>query len=275
MRVVVLCADDRPQSLLLTRVAEQHTLAGVVVDRRYGPADRLGRLWQSSGRRPLRVAANVLRKMYMAPETRRETRVKHAHFGALPLPSRWPHSPMRVTPELNAPATAAWVTDRQPDLIVVFGTRLIKPPLDALAPQGTINLHTGLSPYYRGGHSTFFALLNAEPQFIGATVHRLDPGIDSGAILRSDRPTLAPDDTLYSLECKVTCVGIDLVMETLSRLARGNCPGVPQWTPGRLYYSRDYTLDRRITLKHRLERGWLAQWIAEHPGGPEAVRLIP
>ncbi len=275
MRVVVLCADDRPQSLLLARVAEQHTLAGVVVDQRYGPADRLQRLWQSSGRRPVRVAANVLRKLYLMLETRRETRVKHDHFGSFPLPRNWPHSPVRITPELNAPATAAWVNDCKPDVIVVFGTRLIKPPLTTLAPRGTINLHTGLSPYYRGGHSTFFALLNAEPQYIGATVHRIDPGIDSGAILRSDRPMLASDDTLYSLECKVACLGSDLVMEVLSRLENGNCPGVPQWTPGRLYYSRDYTLDRRITLKHRLERGWLAQWIAQHPGGSDAVRMIP
>ena len=52
-----------------------------------------------------------------------------------------------------------------------------------------INIHLGLSPYYRGSGTNFFPFVNNELQFVGTTFMLIDKGIDTGRIihqLRSD-----------------------------------------------------------------------------------------
>ena len=41
----------------------------------------------------------------------------------------------------------------------------------------------GLSPYYRGSSCNFWALFDRRPTYVGATVHLLSKGIDTGDIL--------------------------------------------------------------------------------------------
>ena len=72
----------------------------------------------------------------------------------------------------------------QSDVIVVFGASYIRKPLiDVLLAQGAINIHMGTSPYYRGSSCNFWALYDGRPEYVGATIHLLSAGLDSGAIL--------------------------------------------------------------------------------------------
>ncbi len=71
----------------------------------------------------------------------------------------------------------------QPEIIVSFGTRLISKSIYVLAKRAAINIHTGISPNYRGGHSNFWAYLRADYRNVGATIHLLDESIDNGKIL--------------------------------------------------------------------------------------------
>ena len=41
----------------------------------------------------------------------------------------------------------------------------------------------GVSPYYRGTDCNFWALYDDNPHIVGATIHLLSKGVDSGAIL--------------------------------------------------------------------------------------------
>ena len=46
-----------------------------------------------------------------------------------------------------------------------------------------INIHAGVSPYYRGAGCNFWALYDGNPHLVGATIHLLSKGLDSGPIL--------------------------------------------------------------------------------------------
>lgn len=82
-----------------------------------------------------------------------------------------------IDPKLLAPALEA-------DTIVVFGASWIKPPLiDLLIEKQAINIHMGVSPYYRGSSCNFWALYDDNPQYVGATIHMLSRGLDSGQML--------------------------------------------------------------------------------------------
>lgn len=70
------------------------------------------------------------------------------------------------------------------DLFIVFGSSYIKGPLiDILLEKGAINIHMGVSPYYRGSSCNFWALYDGNPELVGATIHKLGRGLDSGDIL--------------------------------------------------------------------------------------------
>ena len=70
------------------------------------------------------------------------------------------------------------------DRFIVFGANFIKPPLvDLLIEKRAVNLHGGVSPYFRGMSPTFWALFHGRPDLVGSTIHLLSRGMDSGDVL--------------------------------------------------------------------------------------------
>ena len=70
------------------------------------------------------------------------------------------------------------------DIYIVFGSSYIKGELiDFLVKQKAINIHMGVSPYYRGTDCNFWSLYDGNPHMVGATIHMLSKGLDSGAML--------------------------------------------------------------------------------------------
>lgn len=70
------------------------------------------------------------------------------------------------------------------DLYIVFGSSYIKGELiDFLIKKKTINIHMGVSPYYRGTDCNFWALYDNNPHLVGATIHLISKGLDDGPIL--------------------------------------------------------------------------------------------
>ena len=70
------------------------------------------------------------------------------------------------------------------DLYIVFGSSFIKGDLvNFLVDKKAINIHMGISPYYRGTDCNFWALYDNNPTMVGATIHLLSKGLDSGPIL--------------------------------------------------------------------------------------------
>jgi folate-dependent phosphoribosylglycinamide formyltransferase PurN len=79
---------------------------------------------------------------------------------------------------------------------------------------GTWNLHKSLLPQYRGMAPSFFALLNGE-QTVGATLHVIDRGIDTGPILAQTTVDVRPDDTVDGLNRRIAANGGEMLVEYL------------------------------------------------------------
>ena len=70
------------------------------------------------------------------------------------------------------------------DVYVIFGSSYIKGDLvNFLVKNKALNIHMGVSPYYRGTDCNFWALYDGNPHLVGATIHMLSKGLDSGAML--------------------------------------------------------------------------------------------
>jgi methionyl-tRNA formyltransferase len=81
------------------------------------------------------------------------------------------------------------------DHIIVFCASYIKGALvDRLIDRGALNIHMGISPYYRGSSCNFWALYDGNPDLVGATIHLISKGFDSGSMLYHARPKAEPTD---------------------------------------------------------------------------------
>lgn len=99
------------------------------------------------------------------------------------LPENVHAMPMRLG-DLNSVDMEAMASVLECDLHVVFGASYIKSPLvDQLVERRALNIHMGVSPYYRGSGCNFWAIHDGNPDLVGATIHLLTKGLDSGPML--------------------------------------------------------------------------------------------
>lgn len=106
--------------------------------------------------------------------------------------------------EINSQKTLNLLEKLEIDWILLFGTSIIKPMILKKFPTRVINLHLGLSPYYKGSGTNFFPIFYNEFESIGATIHLAVDKVDSGAILHQFRPDcIDENDNIHSIGNKV------------------------------------------------------------------------
>jgi methionyl-tRNA formyltransferase len=113
-----------------------------------------------------------------------------------------------------------------PDLLVLGGTRIIKPAILGIPKLGTINSHPGLLPTLRGSASVGWALYKDLPQ--GATVHYVDPDIDTGDIILSQQLPVFREDSYESLNYRIAILAGELMADSLKAITSGKVPRTPQ-----------------------------------------------
>jgi methionyl-tRNA formyltransferase len=89
--------------------------------------------------------------------------------------------------DINNPEHVEQIIKLQPDLLIAYGCSLIKTELLDVFEGRFINVHLGLSPYYRGSGTNFWPLVNGEPEFVGATFMYIDSGVDTGEVIHQLR----------------------------------------------------------------------------------------
>jgi methionyl-tRNA formyltransferase len=133
-------------------------------------------------------------------------------------------------PDFHAAGAAAAVEALQPDLGVVVATHRLKPALYGVPRLGSINLHFGHAPEYRGSSPGFWELYDGTPT-AGVTIHWVNDQMDAGDILLQERVPidLAPaGDPLAYLERYreevLLPLGFRLLADAVDALSRGPVP---------------------------------------------------
>lgn len=125
---------------------------------------------------------------------------------------------------------AFWEALRQiaPDLVAVtaFGQILPQSILD-LPRLGCLNVHTSLLPKYRGAAPIQWALLNGDSE-TGATIMKMNAGMDTGDIVACERTPIRPQDTAATLHDRLADLGGSLLARTIPGYAAGTIIPVPQ-----------------------------------------------
>lgn len=124
--------------------------------------------------------------------------------------------------KLREPEALEQLRNWAPDLIVVaaFGQILRKEVLEMPA-FGCINVHASFLPRWRGAAPIQACLIHGDAE-TGATIMKMDAGIDTGPILAQKSTLINNDDTAESLSARLSQLGADLLVETLPGYLAGS-----------------------------------------------------
>lgn len=150
--------------------------------------------------------------------------------------------------EINSADVEQRIREFQPDVLLVCVAPILKPNIFSIAPHGTINVHHGLVPNYRGEHTLFWPLYYQEYDQVGVTVHYIDDGIDTGQVLATGCPEVRPDDNEATVTARATRLAARLTCDVLAAAQWGKLPSLPQ--------SRESGRE----FRHRQRTGWKELW---------------
>jgi len=111
-------------------------------------------------------------------------------------------------------------------VIIAYG-QIIPRGLLGIPRLGWMNLHASLLPKYRGAAPIAWAIVNGESK-TGLTTMQLEAGLDTGPILMQREIEIGADETAPELAKRMAEAGAPLVIETLSKLERGDITPIAQ-----------------------------------------------
>ncbi|HYQ83842.1 MAG TPA: formyl transferase, partial [Rubrobacter sp.] len=139
----------------------------------------------------------------------------------------------------NAPDSLERLRRFAPDLVISlrYG-RILRAPFLEIPRLGTLNLHSGRLPHYRGVLPTLRALI-AGDSIIGSTVHWITDGtIDTGPIVGLTEVSVEPGRSLLDHILSVYPPGVELLKDAVRRLDAGESLAVTAQDPeAGCYYS--------------------------------------
>ncbi|MBI3019260.1 MAG: methionyl-tRNA formyltransferase [Deltaproteobacteria bacterium] len=138
------------------------------------------------------------------------------------------HIPCFQPPHFKSNSTVEELKNLHPDLIVViaYGLFLPKSILD-IPLHKTLNIHPSLLPKYRGAAPIQWALINGDHQ-TGVTILYVTPKMDAGDMLLQKKIEILEEDTCDSLQTKLSALGANLLIETISGLKNHSLTPIPQ-----------------------------------------------
>jgi folate-dependent phosphoribosylglycinamide formyltransferase PurN len=244
-KIVVLCGQSKASHYALARLGAEFQLHTVIRERLTRRqrlslvrrrARRLGWLY------PLdRVLLAVYARLWLARQA-----LDCREVAEVARPEAQPACCYVDVDSVNDAHVIELLRTIRPDLVVVLGTTIIREPVLASAPL-FVNLHSGITPRYRGAHGCFWAAFHGDFENIGVTLHVVDAGIDTGTILEQTRIEFDPArDNFVTLSAKSTVAGAEMLLRWL----RSNSPRLADAPrleapagPSRLHHSpglRDY-----------------------------------
>jgi folate-dependent phosphoribosylglycinamide formyltransferase PurN len=177
--------------------------------------------------------------------------------------------------DVNSPDLVSYIANSlKPDLLVAYGCSIIHGPLLSLFQRRFLNLHLGLSPYYRGAGTNYWPLVNSEPEFVGATFMHLDAGIDTGEIIHQIRGRIYPNDSPHQLgnrlivDAVLTYGAVIRVLGSLKQMPQ------PKSTERKYYRKHDYTSKSVQTIREVFREGMIHDYLDDRSKRDKKVRIV-
>jgi len=128
----------------------------------------------------------------------------------------------------------------KPNIVFSFGVSLIPSALVKIMPKYSINLHSGLTPYYKGAACNFWPFYFLEPNWAGMTFHLLSNKLDSGNIIHHTVPRLSTKDSIHDVSCKAQLKSFKDCLKIIKMIENKKIKDHKINSNGKLFLKKDF-----------------------------------
>jgi len=148
--------------------------------------------------------------------------------------------------DINSKKHISDIANIKPDISIVAGfSQIFNNTLINIPRLGTINLHAGPLPKYRGGSPLNWQIINNEEE-IGLSIIAMDKGIDTGRIIVQRFFKLEVTDNIADVHEKTNNLFSEMVVEVLNNLKNKPLKVIKQEDTQAIYWHQRSDLDSRI-----------------------------
>ncbi|MFC1824271.1 methionyl-tRNA formyltransferase [Thermodesulfobacteriota bacterium] len=148
--------------------------------------------------------------------------------------------------DVNGSKFLAKLREIEPGLMVLSGYNpILKKEILEIPAKGTINLHGGRLPYYRGGSPINWQIINGET-IGGCAVFYVDEGIDTGDIIAQETYGIGPDEKAGEVIEKTLKIFPRLLTTAVRQIEEDRVTAIKQDHLIATYYHKRYPEDGRI-----------------------------
>jgi folate-dependent phosphoribosylglycinamide formyltransferase PurN len=141
---------------------------------------------------------------------------------------------IHAVPDLHAEPVLERVRALDADLGLIYGSPILKPRLFQIPRLGTLGIHHGKMPQYRGKKTTFWAMYNGD-ETAGVTIQLVNSGVDTGQIIQRGEVPIGRK-SMGTVRRELEELGFDLYVQAILDLKRGSARLVAESGPkGKLY----------------------------------------
>lgn len=138
------------------------------------------------------------------------------------------------------------ITHIKPDIAIVAGfSQIFNNALLNIPKLGTVNLHAGPLPKYRGGSPLNWQIINNEKK-IGLSIISMDEGIDTGNILSKNFFKLNISDDIDVVHKKANILFSEMVIEVLNNIQNKSLKSIKQLSSQAIYWHQRSDEDGKI-----------------------------
>lgn len=145
---------------------------------------------------------------------------------------------IRPLTNINSPEESALLAAFAPDLIISirFG-QILRRGVLKLPTVGTLNLHSGLLPAYKGVMASFWSLLH-RADHLGMTLHWIDSeSIDDGPIIATTRQPVSVTRSYFRQTLSLYPDGVAILVAAINEIVGGSMPESQPGTGRGAYFS--------------------------------------
>lgn len=220
-RVAILTAGGKAPAILINALVARFPGTVVILEKPEGKraflrrrAKKIG--WvRTLGQFPIMVASRFLKPLV----AKRFSEIEREHSVSM----QWPDTV--ETHRLDTANSAAFpelLNRLKIDVLFVVGARMLDRKTLAAIACPKINFHAGMTPDYRGLNGGYWALVEGRPERFGGTVHLIDNGVDTGAVIASRVCIPGKSDTIMSYQHTITAQCVPDCVKAVDDVATGN-----------------------------------------------------
>jgi folate-dependent phosphoribosylglycinamide formyltransferase PurN len=139
-------------------------------------------------------------------------------------------------PSANSPEFVEVIRRINPDVVLLAGCRLLKLETLGAIPCPVLNYHAGITPNYRGMNGGYWALATGDAVNFGTTVHLVDTGVDTGAVLHQVQGRPAKGDTIATYALTMAAFSRDICIRAIEDALSGKLSPFEPTLPSRQWY---------------------------------------